>query len=91
MRTPPKFSSTPPEKFEIGVHIVSYYYYRLYLKKLIHLAVRVQLTDNLNKCNYYIYIYVILSIYKTKYTTEKRLKIKYPNAYSILVKRPDKK
>ena len=38
-----------------------------------------------------LYIYIILSIYKTKYTTEKRLKIKYPNAYSILVKRPDKK
>ncbi len=54
VHTPQKFSSNPPEKFEIGVHIVSYYYYRLYLKKLIHLAVRVQLTDNLNKCNYYI-------------------------------------
>ena len=47
---PPKFSSTPSEKFENGVHTVGYYfYYRFYLKKLLHLAVRVQLTDNFNK------------------------------------------
>ena len=56
VRTPPKFSSTPPEKFENGMRTVGYYYYRLYLKKLIHLAVRVQLTDNFNKCNYCAYI-----------------------------------
>ena len=47
---------TPPEKFENGMRTVGYYYYRLYLKKLIHLAVRVQLTDNFNKCNYCAYI-----------------------------------
>jgi hypothetical protein len=39
---------------ENGVHTVGYYYYNLYLKKIIHLEVRVQLTDNFNKCNYII-------------------------------------
>ena len=40
--TPPKFSSTPSEKFENGVHTLGYYfYYRFYLKKLIDLAVRI--------------------------------------------------
>ena len=49
---PPKFSSTPSEKFKNGMHTVGYYfYYRFYLKKLIHLAVRVWAYGNIPKKN----------------------------------------
>ena len=52
VRTLPKFSSTPSEKFENGVHTVGYYfYYRFYLKKLIHLAVRVWAYGDMPKKN----------------------------------------
>ena len=50
VRTPQKFSSTPSEKFENGVHTVGYYfYYRFYLMKLIHLAVRVWVYGDMPK------------------------------------------
>ena len=53
MHIPPQdFLAPLSEKFENGVHTVGYYfYYRFYLKKLIHLAVRVWAYGNMPKKN----------------------------------------